>query len=168
MTLTPKLALKFCLSAGAIFALSACNTMMGDRDTDGMSGMNHNGMDHMMGAMLTGAAEAPGPGDMNGKGHFHYKLDMNSSQLCYKLQVEGIAAPTGAHIHEGAAGVAGGVVATLQTPMLGRETDTCMNIDPVLARRVMASPASFYVNVHNAAYPNGAVRGQLMTMMHNM
>ena len=57
---------------------------------------------------------------------------------------------------------------TLQTPMLGRETDTCLNIDPALARRIMANPASFYVNVHNAAYPNGAVRGPLMTMMQNM
>lgn len=168
MTLTPKTALKSCFAASAVLALSACNTMTGDRDMDGMDGMSHNGMDHTMGAMLTGAAEAPGPGDTDGKGHFHYTLNMNSNQLCYKLKVESIAAPTAAHIHEGAKGVAGGVVAALQTPILGRETDTCMNIDPTLASRLMASPASFYVNVHNSAYPAGAVRGQLMTMKDNM
>lgn len=165
MTIFPKTALKSCVVAGAVLALSACNTMSSDHDMDRMS---HNGMDHMMGAMLTGAAEVPGPGDMNGKGHFRYTINMNSNLLCYKMMVEGIAAPTGAHIHDGAAGVAGGVVATLQTPMLGRETDTCINIDPALASRLMATPADFYVNVHNAAYPDGAVRGQLMTMMHTM
>lgn len=165
MTITTETAMKCCITAGAVLALSACNTMTGDRD---MGGMNHGGMDHMMGAMLTGAVEVPGPGDTDGKGHFRYNLNENSSQLCYKLMVKDIAAPTAAHIHEGAKGVAGGVVATLQTPLLGRETDTCMNIDPALASRLMASPASFYVNVHNSAYPNGAVRGQLMTMMHKM
>jgi hypothetical protein len=165
MTMSPQAVLKSCFAAGAVFALSACNTMTGDRSTHRMS---HAGMDHMMGAMLTGAAEVPGPGDPGGKGLFHYKLDNKSNQLCYQLKVDGIAAPTAAHIHEGAVGVAGGVVVMLQTPMLDRETDTCMNIEPALARRLMETPSSFYVNVHNAAYPNGAMRGQLMTMMHNM
>ena len=173
MTITPRTVLKSCLAAGAVLALSACSTMSGDRDmerADGMNkdGMSKDGMDHMMGTMLTGAAEVPGPGDPDGKGHFHYKLDMASNQLCYKMMVENIVAPTAAHIHDGAAGTAGGVAAALQTPVLGRETDTCMNIDPALARRVMASPASFYVNVHNAPFPNGAVRGQLMKMMRDM
>lgn len=169
MIITPKTTLKACFAASALLALSACNTMMGDRDRN-MGEMNHQGMagmNHMMGAMLTGAAEAPGPGDPTGTGNFKYNFKMNASQLCYELAVQGIAAPTAAHIHEGAVGVEGGVVATLRTPMLGRKTDTCMNIDPTLARRIMANPASFYVNVHNAPYPNGAVRGQLM-MMRNM
>lgn len=165
MTFTPKNALKTCFAAGAMLAVSGCNTMTSE---PGMAGMNHSGMKNMRGAMLTGAAEAPAPGDMNGRGHFHYTLNRDSNQLCYKMMVQGIAAPTAAHIHEAAIGVAGGVVATLQTPMIGRETDTCMTIEPALASRLMASPANFYVNVHNSAYPNGAVRGQLMAMMPQM
>jgi hypothetical protein len=128
------------------------------------SKMGHDGMPYMMGTMLTGAAEAPGPGDPNGKGDFHYMLNMDDRRLCYQLEVQGIAVPTAAHSHEAATGVAGGVVASLQTPLLDRKTDTCMDIDPALARRIMANPTGFYVNVHNAAYPNGAVRCQLMTM----
>ncbi len=164
--------LTFGLAASAALALSGCMTM-NDNSGGDMAGMNHDGMkhdgmNHMMGAMLTGAAEVPGPGDMDGSGEFEYKLDMNASKLCYELEVDDIAAPTAAHIHEGAAGVAGGPVVTLETPMLGKDTEACVNLAPALARRIMATPANFYVNVHNAAYPAGAVRGQLTMMMHDM
>jgi len=37
----------------------------------------------------------------------------------------------------------------------------CTTTSAANARAIAARPGSFYVNVHNARYPNGAVRGQL-------
>ena len=34
-------------------------------------------------------------------------------------------------------------------------------LDPMLAREMAMQSHDFYVNVHNAAYPAGAIRGQL-------
>ena len=111
-------------------------------------------------AQLTGAAEAPGPGDADGYGSFQATLTPNAGQLCYELDVTGVEMPTAAHIHTGAAGVAGGVAVALETPADG-DSDGCVTMDASLANAINANPGGYYVNVHNAAYPNGAIRGQL-------
>lgn len=37
----------------------------------------------------------------------------------------------------------------------------CVTATPELAAAIQADPAAYYVNVHNAAFPAGALRGQL-------
>ena len=37
----------------------------------------------------------------------------------------------------------------------------CTTASKALVRSIMKSPAGFYVNVHNAKHPLGAMRGQL-------
>ena len=111
------------------------------------------------GAALTGAAEAPGPGDPDGAGLARVALDPGSGQACLQLEVANIAAPTLAHIHEGPAGVAGPIVVDFTPTLTG---DECVGgVDGALLERITANPAGFYVNVHNTRFPAGAVRGQL-------
>lgn len=109
---------------------------------------------------LTGDAEVPGPGDEDGAGSGHVYLEPEG-RICYDfIGIDGIETATAAHIHEGAAGVAGGVVLPLEAPAEG-SLDACIDDQAELAGRIQADPSGFYVNVHNADFPNGAIRGQL-------
>jgi len=108
---------------------------------------------------LTGGAEVPGPGDPDGAGEVFLEL-FGDGLVCVRLTVRGISTPMAAHIHDGATGVAGPVVVTLPTPIFNTSSD-CVEVDPALFADLAANPGDFYVNVHNADFPDGAVRGQL-------
>ncbi|HYC97755.1 CHRD domain-containing protein [Brevundimonas sp.] len=113
-------------------------------------------------AAMTGAAEAPGPGDPDGSGSATIRIDpLAAGRVCYDLSVTGVAPATAAHIHRGGLGVAGPVVVTLTAPTAGSSSG-CVDAAASLGAEILAMPAAFYVNVHNAPYPNGAVRGQLV------
>ncbi|MBW3580756.1 MAG: CHRD domain-containing protein [Actinobacteria bacterium] len=109
---------------------------------------------------LTGAAEVPGPGDDDGDGFANVFLQPADGQICYDINVEGIDPASAAHIHEGGPDVAGPVVVPLQAPSEG-SIDDCAQVDVALIERIEADPSGFYVNVHNASHPDGALRGQL-------
>lgn len=112
---------------------------------------------------LSGSEEAPGPGDPNGKGWA--TLDVYDAGLvCYTLKVQAITEPTAAHIHEAPAGVAGPVVVDLRIDLADRQGNRlsyCANAAEEIVADIRANPADYYVNVHNATYPDGAIRGQL-------
>lgn len=109
---------------------------------------------------LDGKAEIPGPGDPDGSGTATLRINPGQSQVCYELTVKDIDTATAAHIHRGAVDVAGPVVVTLATPSSGSSKD-CAEVARALAQELIKTPAAFYVNVHNAAFPAGAIRGQL-------
>ncbi|RIA37833.1 CHRD domain-containing protein [Hephaestia caeni] len=111
-------------------------------------------------AALVGAQEVPGPGDPDGTGTVKVTADSATNTVCYTLDVRGISAPTAAHIHKGALGVAGPPVLPLAPPTSGRSKE-CLSVDKALAAAIIADPAGYYVNVHTADYPKGAIRGQL-------
>ncbi|MGH7804475.1 MAG: CHRD domain-containing protein [Candidatus Binatia bacterium] len=116
-------------------------------------------------------------GDPNGRGEIYvFGIDGDPLTLCYVLLVDKIAeteeAPGGgraAHIHEGQRGANGGVVANLAWPQDGQAGD-CLTEGEAgkfptneagIVQRILNNPSDFYVNVHNANYPSGAIRGQL-------
>ena len=111
--------------------------------------------------VLTGAAEVPGPGDPDGIGFAGLIVNAARGRVCYALAVKHIAPATAAHIHVGAADVAGPVVVPLEAPNARGFVADCEDVDPALAAAIIATPANYYVNVHNADFPAGAVRGQL-------
>jgi hypothetical protein len=110
---------------------------------------------------LAGAAEAPERGDPDGSGTATLRFNPGQEQICYELKVKGIATANAAHIHAGAAGKAGGVKVPLEAPKADGTAKSCATVDRELLQQIMDNPSDYYVNVHNAEYPNGALRGQL-------
>ncbi|GAA5162769.1 CHRD domain-containing protein [Ornithinimicrobium tianjinense] len=109
---------------------------------------------------MTGAQEAPGPGDPDGHGTAMLRLNPGLEQVCWTLEVTGIAPATAAHIHLAPAGSPGPVVVTLSAPTSGMSSG-CADVHRDLVRDIIDNPSAYYVNVHNADHPAGAVRGQL-------
>lgn len=111
-------------------------------------------------APLTGAAEVPGPGDTDGTGFA--VVAFNGTTLTYTILAQNIAAPTAAHIHTGAAGVSGDVLVNFNPQFIAGTAIGTVSVPADTAARIIGNPAGFYVNVHNADFPNGAIRGQLV------
>lgn len=109
---------------------------------------------------LTGEAEAPGPGDPDGTGTARLTLNPGQGEICFELTVANIAPATAAHIHEAPAGSPGPVVVGLTAPTSGTSRG-CRAVARDLILEILADPSAYYVNVHNAPFPAGAVRGQL-------
>ena len=116
-------------------------------------------------ATLTGAAEVtkqgvPNQGDPDGSGTANVRVNPGQECISYDVAVEGIEPATAAHIHEAPAGAAGPVVVGLKAPTDGTSSGT-VAVDREEAKDIVQNPDEYYVNVHNAEYPAGAVRGQL-------
>ncbi|MEO7247809.1 MAG: CHRD domain-containing protein [Novosphingobium sp.] len=110
-------------------------------------------------AVLTGAGETGG-GEPKAVGGFKVEMDPETNDFCYSLWADKGIKPSMAHIHSGAAGSDGPPLATLE--VTGKSSDSCLAIDKAKLQPIADNPALFYVNVHSAAFPNGALRGQLV------
>jgi hypothetical protein len=111
-------------------------------------------------ATLTGANEVGVLGDADGSGIFRFTIKNQEQQLCYELNVSNISPATSSTINAGASGSNGKVVLNLITPANGRSQGCTSSKVDVLAD-IAANPNRYYVNVTNAEFPNGAIRGQL-------
>lgn len=109
---------------------------------------------------MTGAEEAPGPGDPDGTGTARITLNPGQEEVCFALTVTGIAPATGAHIHLAPVGEPGPIVVPLTPPTSGSSSG-CVPAERELITNILRDPEAYYVNVHNAEFPAGAVRGQL-------
>jgi CHRD domain len=118
--------------------------------------------DTLLAASLNGAQEAPGPGDPDGSGRAFVRL--SGDQACFLLKWSRISAPLAAHIHVGRRGVPGPVVVLFfqgQLPDTLNAVAGCAPADPDVVDAVAAHPRDYYVNIHTADFPDGAIRGQL-------
>ena len=109
---------------------------------------------------LSGAEEVPGPGDPDGSGFASITVNLGTSTVCYHLTVANIDPAAAAHIHVGNAGVAGPIVVHFAAPTNGTSSG-CADAPRNVAFGLITNPTAYYVNVHNPAFPAGAVRGQL-------
>ena len=116
---------------------------------------------------LTGAEEAPGPGDANATGSAVIKIPRvaSNSRVCFKLNWADIdGTVTMAHIHRNPAGVAGPVVITLfmeNLPGTGDKRGCIRGVDSALTKDIRQNTTNYYVNIHSTVFPPGAIRGQL-------
>ena len=108
---------------------------------------------------LQGEEEVPVRGDLDGRGFAVVVAIPELGLVCYGIAVFGIAPANAAHIHEAPRGVAGPVVVGLQAPTGGSSSGCIANQSE--AEDIAEDPADYYVNVHNADFPGGALRGQL-------
>ncbi len=120
-------------------------------------------------------------GDRNGRGEAYvFGIDGDLTTLCYivtasKIDPTFVAGQTGmAHIHRGAKGTNGPIVANLAFPVGGDAADCLtegeagkfprlgMAGEPAsIVQDILANPSAYYVNVHTGEFPAGAIRGQL-------
>lgn len=128
-------------------------------------------------------AETPPITNLNATGGFNITIEVTrdtagnitAGKISFIAQFvfPGSVEIVGFHIHEGAAGVAGPV--RFNTGITGTTSITFANgvglvsrdataVDPVILARLLANPAGFYVNIHSAANPGGALRGQFTTL----
>jgi hypothetical protein len=131
-----------------------------------------------------GASNSAMAGDPNAKAEAYvFGVDGDPQTLCYlivdvkKLDETAMAPGNGraAHIHEGARGSNGHVVANLAWPQDGQAAD-CLTEGEAgkfptneagIVQRILQNPKGFYINVHNTVYPAGAIRGQLKDNAHH-
>jgi hypothetical protein len=118
-------------------------------------------------AFLSGDQEVPvagGPavGDPNGRA-VAFIRPMRTS-LNYSLAFVGFT-PTLGHIHQGKVGTNGPIKVVLMDTAVPATiiavAGTVSDVDAGVVRQIRRTPSDFYVNLHSAEFPGGAVRGQL-------
>jgi hypothetical protein len=105
-------------------------------------------------------------GDPDGTGSALITVNRGQREICWDVAASNIALPASAsHIHRAAPGVQGPIALNLAPPSDNNGSwSACRSfdgLDPAFLEELVENPEAFYVNVHNATYPAGAVRGQL-------
>ncbi|MDZ4830104.1 MAG: CHRD domain-containing protein [Phycisphaerae bacterium] len=113
--------------------------------------------------VLVGCQEVPSPGDSDGSASGQVWFDTGVDKVFWNLTYSGIARPSAMHIHTGTAGVAGGVFIGLGVATSGGAGTLISEVATTDASldAIIANPSGFYMNIHNAAFPGGAIRGQI-------
>jgi hypothetical protein len=116
---------------------------------------------------LTGEAEVsefgvPNQGDLDGIGTATITLNYGQGTVCWEITVSGITLPaSAAHIHEAPVTAPGPVVVPLSAPDASGFAEGCVSASREEIKEIIQHPEEYYVNVHNADFPGGALRGQL-------
>lgn len=115
-------------------------------------------------ARMTGAAEAPSPGDPDATGLAVITIDTATGGVCLSLQFANVTGTlSGLHIHQAPPGVAGPIVVNFSVPA-SSPFNQCVVSSVDLATAIATTPGNYYINLHaTPSYPGGAIRGQLQT-----
>jgi hypothetical protein len=101
--------------------------------------------------------------DADGTGSAKITLDPDAGTACWELTVENIEPVTQSHIHIGAEGESGDVVVPLDVDGFEGTSEGCVeDQDAAALQAIIDDQSGYYVNVHTADFPGGAIRGQLV------
>jgi CHRD domain len=146
---------KFALLAAIVGALAAALGAAG-----GAGGAPTGTAAATLRATMSGTVEVP-KGDPNGRGTARITTSQSRRRVCYEIRLSRVGTVNAGHIHRGARGKAGEVVVPLFTTARRQPQGCVRGVSRTLIRAIERNPGRYYVNVHNARYPGGAVRGQL-------
>ena len=101
--------------------------------------------------------------DADGTGSAKITLDPDAGTACWELTVENIEPVTQSHIHIGAEGESGDVVVPLDVDGFEGTSEGCVeDQDAATLQAIIDDQSGYYVNIHTADFPAGAIRGQLV------
>jgi CHRD domain len=110
---------------------------------------------------LAGENETPAA-DPVATGTATIRIRAGQPRVCYAIVARDLSGPAAAaHIHRGGVGTAGPVLIPLRTPGANGKASGCAKAKRSLVNAIVAHPARYYVNVHTAEFPEGAIRAQL-------
>ncbi len=142
---------KIILSGAALLSLTACETIQ-EAYTERTSTTYR--------AELKGSNEVA-MGDRDGSGIAEISFADELKRVCWDLNdLQGLGPITGAHVHRGSAGVDGPVVLAMAQATEGGWRG-CSNDTAWVQKAFDEGLSNYYVNVHTAEFPKGAIRGQL-------
>ena len=106
-----------------------------------------------------------GVGDTDGTGTGSITVNVGQDRVCWEFTVANVAPVNRGHIHKAPAGRNGGIVVDFfnvasgtQGPLTGCTTAP---LGKDLLKDIIQNPSEYYLNLHNADFPGGAIRGQL-------
>ncbi|WP_160150225.1 CHRD domain-containing protein [Nonomuraea solani] len=128
-----------------------------------LGGVLHGSDQATLSAGADGAQEVPA-GDPDGRATWW--LRPSGSSIAYTARWSGLGRVTNGHVHKGAPGRNGAVVADLfaETKGLPENVTGVAGVTPVPAKvvkRIAADPGAYYTNLHTPDFKRGAVRGRL-------
>jgi len=133
------------------------------------------GVIDMFFAKLRGRNEVP-PVETDARGEAFFKLSRDKLSLKFKLDLFNIEDVTAAHLHLGAKGTNGPVIAFLFGPITNPVSIECATLTGMITQEDLVGPlagqtlgtlvneiisGNIYINVHTVQHPNGEIRGQL-------
>jgi hypothetical protein len=106
---------------------------------------------------LLGSNEVP---KANGSGKAVITLNAGTGKVCWTFSsLKGVSKVNASHIHKAPKGKSGAVVVAFFSGAL--KTKGCVAASKSLVKAIEKNPSGYYVNIHTAKYPAGAIRGQL-------